>query len=93
MQDVETPIETEQANPAEPQTSPESAGITGPPSARTDTQTDTQPPTLSPEIKKELKHGLLNYIRQLFHIHDDMMSASEIEEMMQENTVIHGSNM
>lgn len=33
------------------------------------------------------------YFRNLFDIRGDMMSYEEIDEMMEENTVIHGSNM
>ncbi len=45
------------------------------------------------EASDELKHGVKNYLRNLFDIRGDMMSYGEIDEMMEENTVIHGSNM
>ena len=34
-----------------------------------------------------------NYFRRVFDIHSDMMSYEEIDEMMEENTVISGTNM
>ena len=43
--------------------------------------------------KTELKKGIRNYFSNLFDIRGDMMSHEEIDVMMQENTVIHGSNM
>ena len=43
--------------------------------------------------KTELKKGIRNYFSNLFDIRGDMMSYEEIDVMMQENTVIHGSNM
>ena len=36
---------------------------------------------------------LKRFFHKVFYIRDDMMSYEEIDEMMQENTVIHGSNM
>lgn len=45
------------------------------------------------EEKEQLKKGVLGYLRNLFDIRGDMMSQAQIDEMMQENTVIHGSNM
>ncbi len=45
------------------------------------------------EEKEQLKKGVIGYLRNLFDIRGDMMSQPEIDEMMQENTVIHGSNM
>ena len=43
--------------------------------------------------REELKHGLLNFFRNLFDLRGDMMNQSQIDAMMNENTVIHGSNM
>ena len=40
-----------------------------------------------------LKKGLKNYLHDLFDIRGDMMSHEQIDLMMQENAVIHGSNM
>ena len=34
-----------------------------------------------------------SYLQRIFDIHSDMMSYEEINEMMEENTVISGSNM
>lgn len=45
------------------------------------------------EEKEQLKKGVLGFLRNLFDIRGDMMSQAQIDEMMQENTVIHGSNM
>lgn len=46
-------------------------------------------------ISNDIKHsgGLRQYFRSLFNIKDGMMSYKEIDEMMLENTVIHGPNM
>lgn len=40
-----------------------------------------------------LRSGIKNYFRSIFDIRGDMMSPEEIDQMMQENTIIHGSNM
>ncbi|MDD6395906.1 MAG: DUF389 domain-containing protein [Firmicutes bacterium] len=45
------------------------------------------------ENKSEKLIGVKNYFINLFDIRGDMMSYSDIKEMMEENTVIHGSNM
>lgn len=37
--------------------------------------------------------GIRKYFHDVFDIRDDMMSYEEIDEMMEENTVIHGANM
>lgn len=39
------------------------------------------------------KSSLRNYFHELFDIRGDMMSYQELDEMMVENTEIHGSNM
>lgn len=39
--------------------------------------------------KKRLRH----FIRKLFDIRSDTMNYNELNEMMEENTIIHGSNM
>ena len=49
------------------------------------------PPKL--EASPELKHGLKSYLHNLFDVRGDMMSHEDIDKMMEENTVIHGSNM
>lgn len=41
----------------------------------------------------ENRSGIKKYFHDVFDIRDDMMSYEEIDQMMQENTVIHGSNM
>ena len=41
----------------------------------------------------ERRSKVKNFFYSLFDISDDMMSYKEIDEMMQENTVIHGANM
>lgn len=41
----------------------------------------------------EKRSGIKKYFHDVFDILDDMMSYEEIDRMMQENTVIHGSNM
>lgn len=41
----------------------------------------------------EIRKGVKKFFRNLFDIRGDMMSYDEINEMMEENTVIHGSNM
>ena len=43
-------------------------------------------------ISEEPK-GIKKYFRDLFDMRTDMMSYEEIDEMMEENTVIHGANM
>ena len=45
------------------------------------------------ETIKETKSGLRKYFHDVFNIRDDMMSYTDIDEMMEENTVIHGANM
>jgi len=45
------------------------------------------------ENKMLIKSGIRNYFHNLFDIRGDMMSHEEIDQMMQENTIIHGSNM
>ena len=51
------------------------------------------------EIEKEIKEikekrtGLRHFIKDMLNMHDGMMSYQEIDDMMQENTVIHGPNM
>jgi len=52
-----------------------------------------QPELQTQEEKEQLKKGVLGFLRNLFDIRGDMMSQAQIDEMMQENTVIHGSNM
>lgn len=42
---------------------------------------------------EESKSGIRKYFYDVFNIRDDMMSYEEIDEMMEENTVIHGANM
>ena len=39
------------------------------------------------------KDAIKGYFRRLFDIRGDMMSYKELDKMMEENTVIHGSNM
>ena len=43
--------------------------------------------------EKKTPNRLKRFFRRLFDIRDDMMSYEEIDQMMQENTVIHGANM
>ena len=43
--------------------------------------------------REHLKHGLLSYFKNLFDLRGDMMTHAQIDAMMHENTVIHGSNM
>lgn len=43
--------------------------------------------------QSQLKSGISNYFHSLFDIRGDMMSYEEIDLMMQENTIIYGSNM
>lgn len=50
-------------------------------------QKDTEEP------KKRSLTGVRKYFYDVFNIRDDMMSYEEIDEMMEENTVIHGANM
>lgn len=48
------------------------------------------------EVHKEIKQkrtGMRQFFRDLLNMHDGMMSYEEIDEMMLENTVIHGPNM
>lgn len=42
---------------------------------------------------KEKRTGLRSFFRDLLNMYDGMMSYQEIDDMMQENTVIHGPNM
>lgn len=42
---------------------------------------------------EEPESGIRKYFHDLFDLRDDMMSYEEIDEMMEENTVIHGANM
>lgn len=44
-------------------------------------------------IPAGIRKGIKEYFRNLFDIRGDMMSYEEIDRMMEENTVIHGSNM
>lgn len=47
-------------------------------------------------IEKEIKERrsvFRSFISDMLNMHDGMMSYQEIDEMMQENTVIHGPNM
>lgn len=47
-------------------------------------------------IEKEIKEkctGLRSFFKDMLNMHDGMMSYQEIDDMMQENTVIHGPNM
>ncbi len=47
-------------------------------------------------IHKEIKQkrtGMRQFFKDMLNMHDGMMSYEEIDEMMQENTVIHGPNM
>ncbi|MGN1108608.1 MAG: TIGR00341 family protein, partial [Oscillospiraceae bacterium] len=47
-------------------------------------------------IEKEIKEkrtGLRQFFKDLLNMYDGMMSYQEIDDMMQENTVIHGPNM
>ena len=39
------------------------------------------------------RENLVGQLKKLFNIREDMISRAEIDEMMEENTVIHGSNM
>ena len=45
------------------------------------------------ENVSNIKSGIKGYFQNLFDIRSDMMSYEEIDGMMDENTVIHGSNM
>lgn len=47
----------------------------------------------TPEISKQTKKGIKNFIHNLFDIRGDTMPHKELQEMMEENTIIHGSNM
>lgn len=42
---------------------------------------------------EDVEGGIRKYFHDLFDLRDDMMSYEEIDEMMEENTVIHGANM
>lgn len=44
-------------------------------------------------LTKEEKHRIKDYFRNLFDMRKDTMDHSELRKMMEENTVIHGSNM
>ncbi len=44
------------------------------------------------EIKQK-RTGMRQFFKDMLNMHDGMMSYEEIDEMMQENTVIHGPNM
>ena len=43
--------------------------------------------------KTQIRSGIKEYFHNLFDIRGDMMSYKEINKMMEENTVIYGSNM
>ena len=43
--------------------------------------------------KEKRRTKIRKYFSNLLNIRGDMMSYEEIDEMMKENTVIHGSNM
>ncbi len=45
------------------------------------------------EITEKNKHTVKKYFKNLFDIREDTMSYSELSTMMEENTIIHGSNM
>ena len=45
------------------------------------------------EDKESLKAGIQSFFHNLFDIRGDMLSHEEIDKMMEENTIIHGSNM
>ena len=42
---------------------------------------------------KKVKSGVKYFFRNLFDMREDTMNHAELREMMEENTVIHGSNM
>ena len=42
---------------------------------------------------REKRTGVRKFMADLLNMHDGMMSYEEIDEMMLENTVIHGPNM
>ena len=42
---------------------------------------------------KEKRNGLRSFFKDMLNMYDGMMSYQEIDDMMQENTVIHGPNM
>ena len=42
---------------------------------------------------KQRRSGFRKFIGDMLNMHDGMMSYEEIDEMMLENTVIHGPNM
>lgn len=46
-----------------------------------------------PSLTKKEKHKIKGYFRNLFDMRKDTMDHGELREMMEENTVIHGSNM
>ncbi|MGN1074559.1 MAG: hypothetical protein ACI4QB_06160 [Eubacteriales bacterium] len=43
--------------------------------------------------EKGALHPLKQFLQTLFDIRGDMMSYEDIDAMMKENTIIHGSNM
>ncbi len=45
------------------------------------------------ETSSNLKDKIKKYFRSLFDIREDTMSYDELRKMMEENTIIHGSNM
>lgn len=45
------------------------------------------------EDKPTVLKSIKNYLQNIFDIRGDMMSYEEINAMMEENTIIHGSNM
>ncbi len=49
--------------------------------------------TEAPEISGKWKQKLKKYFRSLLDIRHDTMGYDELHEMMEENTIIHGSNM
>ncbi len=61
------------------------------------TEEKEKPEIPSPENKKNrwkrAKAAAIKYFKNFLDIRDDMMSYEEIDEMMQENTIIHGPNM
>ena len=59
-------------------------------------QTTEKAEELDEGIQKEIQEkrtGLRRFFKDLLNMYDGMMSYQEIDEMMQENTVIHGPNM
>ncbi len=49
--------------------------------------------TETPELSGKWKHRIKRYFRNLLDIRHDTMGYDELHEMMEENTIIHGSNM